>query len=585
MAERRRRHRVAVILAATVMALAACSSVPDGGAPVTVRSVPPAGTAEEESEVRVQAPGPVPGNSPVQVVRGFFNAAVSGADVHAVARGFLTSEANRVWEDDGPVRVFRLREIRALAPDAVRVVGTTVGVVGVDGALTPSDEPVELTLRLRRSGGSWQIDTPPPGVYLQDVYFTQVYVPYSVYFLAAGARRLVPDVRYVDRSLGNAEPSQLVRLLLGGPSRWLAPGVRTAFPPGTGLRGNVVRDGDVLVVDLTAEAEYAGAGDRALLCAQLVWTLRQFPESGVRVEVEGRPFTAPSAGAVQDVAQWAGLNPASPVHEVPAYHLDRGSVRVLVPGTDSGLRAGAAFGGTEARSGVRDAAVTTDGSSIALVKAAPGGRQRLLVGPSAGMVSARATAYRFGRPTWGARTDAVLVAADGRRLLLVPHAGPALTVAAAGLRPYLGQGQDIQAVRLAPDGVRLALVVGSGPGATLLAGVLRGVGGRAPTVVGLRAVAAGLADVTDVGWSGEGTLVTVGSEGGSAVIWEVSADGATRTTWSRSGLPARPPNRLAAAPPDRVLLDVGGVTYQRYGDSWGPPLPDAAAGGAPFYPG
>jgi hypothetical protein len=559
--------------------------VPDGGAPVTVRSVSPAEAVQEEPEVRVQAPGPVPGNSPVQVVRGFFNAAVSGDDMHAVARGFLTREANRVWEDDGPVRVFHLREVRAVAPDAVRVLGTTVGTVGLDGALTPSGEPVELTLRLRRSGDSWQIDTPPPGVYLQDVYFTQVYVPYSVYFLAAGARRLVPDVRYVDRSLGSAEPSQLVRLLLGGPSRWLAPGVRTAFPPGTGLRGNVVRDGGVLVVDLTAEAEYAGAADRALISAQLVWTLRQFPESGVRVEVEGRPFTAPRAGAVQDMALWAELNPASPVHDVPAYHLDRGSVRLLVPGTDSGLRAGAAFGGTSARSGVRAAAVTTDGSAVALVKAAPGGRQHLLVGSAAGVVPVRATAYRFGRPTWGPRTDAVLVVADGRRLLLVPRAGRALTVATAGLRPYLAQGQAIRAVRLAPDGVRLALVVGSGPRSALLTGVLRGVGGRAPTVVGLRTVAAGLADAADVGWSGEATLVTIGSEGGEAAPWEVSADGATRTTWSRTGLPARPPNGLAAAPPDRVLLDVGGVTYQRYRDSWRPPLPDAAAGGAPFYPG
>ncbi|HEY0359620.1 MAG TPA: hypothetical protein VGD11_13635, partial [Mycobacteriales bacterium] len=187
-------RRYAALAVALVLPLAACAGVPDGGAPVSVRTVPPAGSVQDEPDVRIQPPGPVAGSSPVRVVRGFLNAAVSSDDRHAVARTFLGAEAARAWPDDGPVRVFRLASVTSAGPDTVRVRGRTVGVVGTDGAFTSSDRPLDLLLRLRWTGSVWQLVTPPPGVYLQDVYFTQVYIPYSVYFVAAGSRRVVPDL-------------------------------------------------------------------------------------------------------------------------------------------------------------------------------------------------------------------------------------------------------------------------------------------------------------------------------------------------------------------------------------------------------
>jgi hypothetical protein len=575
-----------LLAAALVFPLAACAGVPDSGGPVTVRAAPPVGGGQDEPDVRVQPPGPVPESGPVQVVRGFLNAAVSSDDRHGVARSFLGPEARRTWSDDGPVRVFRLASVTPTAADSVRVRGRTVGVVGEDGAFTPADGPLDLVLRLRWNGSTWQLVTPPAGVYLQDVYFSQVYIPYSVYFVAAGTRRVVPDLRYLDRSLGNAEPSELVRLLLGGPSSWVAPGVRTAFPRGTRLRGNVVRDRGVLTVDLTAEAEFASPEDRAMLSAQLVWTLREFEVTGVRVEVEGRRFEAPGAGEVQDLGRWAGLNPAVPARDLPAYQVRSGAVRIAVPGPRSPMPPGAPFGGAQARSGTLGAAVSLDGSALALVKAGAGGGQRLYVGPSTGQLPVRYAATRFGRPSWGPRNSAVLVVADSARLLLVPQTGPVRTVDAPALRPYLARGARIGAIRLAPDGVRLALVVGSGAGAELLTGILRADGPRLPSLVSLRSVAAGVEDLTDVGWSRERELVTVGRErGGELLPWELSADGATRSSSPRSGLPAGRLGQLAATPVDRVLLGADGATYQRYFNSWGAPLAEGVVGAEPFYPG
>jgi hypothetical protein len=565
-----------------VLPLAACAGVPDGGAPVAVRTVPPAGSVQDEPDVRVQPPGPVPGNTPVQVVRGFLGAAVSSDDRHAVARSFLTREANRAWVDAGPVRVFRLESVTAAGPDTVRVAGTMVGALGSDAAFTPSAARVDLTVRVRRTGSYWQIATPPAGVYLPDVYFTQVYVPYSVYFVATGTRRLVPDLRYLDRALGNAGPSALVRLLLGGPSAWLAPGVRSAYPAGTRLRGNVVQDRDVQVVDLSSEAELATPGDRALLSAQLVWTLRQYQINGVRLEVEGRRFDVPGTGEVQGIGRWDHNNPANPAQPPTAYHVDHGEVCVLVPGAGSGAKTGAPVGGPEARSGTLAASVTLDGSALALVKKARGGGQRLIVGPSAGPLAERVSSRRLGRPTWGPQTAAVLVVADGATLLLVPQNGPVVRIGAPALRPYLAGGHEIRAIRLAPDGVRLALVVGTGSRSALLTGVLRG----ERALVAVRPVAVGITDLGDVGWSNENALVTIGREGGGEILpWEVSSDGATRASSSRSGLPPGRLGQLAATAPDRVLLAAGGATYQRFFNSWGPPMPDVVVGGAPFYPG
>jgi hypothetical protein len=577
---------LAVVLLAVVLPLGACASVPDGGRPVSVRTVPPAGTVPDEPDVRVQPPGPVAGSSPVQVVRGFLNAAVSSDDRHAVARSFLSPEARRGWSDEGPVRVFRLASVTSAGPDAVRVRGRMAGAVGADGAFTPSDRPLDLLLRLGWTGSVWQLVTPPPGVYLQDVYFTQVYIPYSAYFVAAGSRRVVPDLRYLDRSLGNAEPSELVRLLLAGPSGWLAPGVRTAFPAGTRLRGNVVRDDDLLTVDLTAEADFASPEDRALLSAQLVWTLRQFPVNGVRIEVEGRGFEAPGAGGVQDVNLWSHQNPAAPEVDLPAYEVRGGAVRVLVPSPRSPIPAGAPFGGVQARSGTVSAAVSLDGSALALVKPGVRGGRRLFVGPSTGPLVPRYAAARIGRPTWGPRTSSVLVVADSSRLLLVPQTGPIRAVDAPVLRPYLARGEPIGAIRLAPDGIRLALVVGTGADARLLTGVLHGDGTRTPSLVSVRSVAAGVGDLTDVGWSRERALVTVGREtGGELLPWEVSSDGSTRSSSSRSGLPAGRLEQVAATPVDHVLLGAGGTTYQRFFNSWSAPLSDGVVGAEPFYPG
>jgi hypothetical protein len=247
---------------------------------------------------------------------------------------------------------------------------------------------------------------------------------------------------------------------------------------------------------------------------------------------------------------------------------------------------GAPFGGAQARSGTLGAAVSLDGSALALVKAGAGGGQRLYVGPSTGQLPVRYAAMRFGRPSWGPRNSAVLVVADSARLLLVPQNGPVRTVDAPALRPYLARGARIGAIRLAPDGVRLALVVGSGAGAELLTGILRADGPRLPSLVSLRSVAAGVEDLTDVGWSRERELVTVGRErGGELLPWELSADGATRSSSPRSGLPAGRLGQLAATPVDRVLLGADGATYQRYFNSWGAPLAEGVVGAAPFYPG
>jgi hypothetical protein len=562
--------------------LSGCAGVPSGGEPVVVRRIPPAGSVQDESDVALQPWGPLPGAGPEQLVRGFLDAAVSSDDRHGIARSFLTPTAARTWEDDETVQVFRLGPVTAVGRDVVRVTGTMVGSVGVDGSFTPAGGVLNLTYHVVEIDGSWRIANPPPGLMLTYNYFSLVYVPYSVYFLTPDGSRLVPDLRYLEKSLGNARRSRLVRLLLGGPSDWLTPGVRTSVPPGTRLRGNVVQDGDVFVVDLTGEAELASLLDRGRLSAQLVWTLRQFPITGVRIQVEGRPLDVPGVGELQETEQWAGYNPAAPERGTSAYYVSGGAVRLLRGSEDI---APIALGGAQGKTGVISAGASVDNSRLAVVKAAPGGGQELLLGPLAGPLVSRLRARQISRPTWGSSSDRVLVVLDGTALATVSVDGELTPAKAQIPRGHSAGREQIVAVRLAPDGVRAAMVVGSGEGARLLTGVLvaDAVGS---SVLNLRSVVTDVAGMTDVGWAKETGLFTIGrSANGEIQPWDISSDGAIRTGVSRSDLPTQGVSWIAASPAEQVLVQAGGAIYQRFFNTWGSPQANAVVGTAPFYAG
>ena len=154
-----------------------------------------------------------------------------------------------------------------------RLIGSLDGA----GILTPRDDEdhaVSYSLTAD-STGQWRIAALPDGILLPEPVFGQEFSAYLLHFLSLDRERAVPELRWA--ALRTAAPA-LMRLLLGGPSDWLAPGADTLVPPGLRLLGGLdaplPADGAV-TVSVSSEAAALDPTGRALLVAQIERTLTQ----------------------------------------------------------------------------------------------------------------------------------------------------------------------------------------------------------------------------------------------------------------------------------------------------------------------
>jgi hypothetical protein len=432
---------------------------------------------------------------------------------------------------------------------------------------------MSVTYHLRRAASGWRIVDPPAGVLLPATDFQQVYKSVDLYFLSPDGQTVVPDRRYFDVKAA-VLPTEMATRLLAGASRWLDPGVRTAFPAGTRLRSNVIKDGDVFVVDLSAEVLTASRPEQVALAAQLVWTLaKPFSVRGVRVLADGRPLRVQSATGLVSRDAYTSYDPRVLTTPVPGYFLAQGSLRTTGGSLPDGP-AGAPGAGLLA------VGVSTDLSRLAALRRAARGVE-LVAGPLVGPLNVRATARTMTRPSWEPGAAAVFVAADGGNVLRVPVSGPAQPVGAPGL----AAAGPVSALVLSRDGVRVAVVAGPPGHGRLLLGVLRHSGTQI-TLTGLREVAAQLTGVADVAWANQGELlVLAGLEGGTRSPYLVDVDGATVNGRASADLPADR-RHVAAAPGQPDLVEAGGRIWRRAGAGWvAPGDGPAPAGSAPVYPG
>jgi hypothetical protein len=553
----------------------ACASVPAGGKAVRVRSIAP-GVADAAPEVRQQPRTASPGDSPAAVVRGFLAAAKSSPDQHAIARTYLVPAAAAGWNDAVATRIIAPGEQRVVSGGSstqVLLTGRYQGHLDSDLAYVPEDRPLSVTFVLRQIRGEWRIADPPPGVLLPVADFSQVYKPLDLYFLDPASDTVVPDLRYFDVKQA-VLPTAMANRLLAGPSAWLKPGVRTAFPAGTRLRSNVVRDGDAFVVDLSVDVLAAPGPQQAALAAQLVWTLaKQFSVSGVRMLADGRPLTALTRGGVVARDAFPSYDPQVLTSPVSGYYLSGGFLHTT-------SEAASTNPATPAGGGLLSAAVSTDLDRLAAVRRRAAGVD-LITGPLWGPLASRLVARSLTRPSWEPGGDGVFVVADGRRVLRLGVDGGMVAVSAPGL----AAAGPVSALALSRDGVRAAVVAGPpGHHRLLMAVVERS--GPAIRLSGLRVVAPGISDVVDLAWADDGHLLVLGRVGGGAAApYGVDVDGATVSDWPTAGLPAGRQG-VAAAPGEPDLVEAAGRIWRRQGNHWESPVEGPVPlGNAPFYPG
>ena len=257
-------------------ALCACAQLPRDG------EVRQSDVVVAEGDSLVQsAAGPEVGASPKEIVEGFLRACAAGySDGFATARSFLTKAAADSWSPQEVVMVYTGSESPVVEQAGEGVVDLRTRLIGsLDGAgiLTPRDDEdhaVSYSLTAD-STGQWRIAELPDGILLPEPVFGQEFSAYLLHFLSFDRERAVPELRWA--ALRTAAPT-LMRLLLEGPSDWLAPGADTLVPPGLRLLGGLdaplPADGAV-TVSVSSEAAALDPTGRALLVAQIERTLTQ----------------------------------------------------------------------------------------------------------------------------------------------------------------------------------------------------------------------------------------------------------------------------------------------------------------------
>lgn len=490
----------AVLTAATVVALAACSAIPTEG-PVQKGDA----RVQEGDPVVVVAEGPAQNADPVSIVEGFLlagSAGLSGDFVDFVAaREFLTPDARASWDPLGSVVVASSSDVQRTSDTQVTVEVQVAGKVDADGRYTEASadgrESVTFDM-VQDSRQQWRIGGMPKGLILSQAAFTTRFRAAQLYFLSPDAQVLVPETRwYPSRNL----PTSVVKGLLEGPSPWLRDAVRTQVPDGVQLKPEAVTvDSDgVAEVDLEP-ARTVQSADRGLLLAQLQQSLQlpQVRSVVVRAGAGGVPLdgaTSLPTPAVGDPVMIQGDSLVS-----------------LVNGAVQPVAGVGSLAGLDARSPARSA----DGSVQVMLS----GPNRLVLAPTA-TAAARPllTADALAAPSVDRR--GWVWTASGSNVLAVTPAGGQVTLAA----PWL-VGRSVRALAVARDGARVAVVSDGSDGVTIdVAGVVRDAAGAPQQLSTPIRAGASVAQADEVVWADPVTLGVLGHSSGPAVLRLVPVGG------------------------------------------------------------
>jgi hypothetical protein len=569
-----------LLAAVLVLAGAAgCASVPTAGPVRVVRRVP-AGAPElpEPRFVRHVPPGPPVNAAPEAVVRGYLAAQADAQNDHGIARKYLAPDTT--WNPGARVTVYTPPS-RVGAPAVKGGTATVVaslarlGTISAQGEFRPppSAAPAPVTFRLRKVAGvGWRIASPPAGVLLSRDDVGATFARTTLYWTDQ-ARRLVPDLVFLP--VTDQPVATVTRALLDGPKGWLAPAVRSAFPPGTRLLDPPTVVDGVATLNFSREIR-APQETLGTLLAQLVWTLTELPLGvrAVRVDAEGDPLAVPGRAGLRDQRRtdWTAYAPAPAATDTRLFYVKDGGAYAV----DESGRSSRVGGSNPALESV---AVNRTGTVLAAVTRRDGGKQSLRLVDLTGSAVPRTAlvADRISAPTWEAGGDVVWVATTtggAEQVYAVPTSSAAAPVPVPA--PVPG---PVAALRLSPDGARALLVVGGGGGgggggALWSARIERPAsGGR---VLGdPRLLAPSVGGVTAAAFDGTTQVLFAATADGPPVLFHVDLDGYDLVAVRADGLPAGAVGALtvSAGPDtlvDRVASAAGQLWRRTPGTTWAP---------------
>ncbi|MBT1003002.1 GerMN domain-containing protein [Paenarthrobacter sp. DKR-5] len=273
--QRRPLRRAAVLLAALLLVLTGCASIPRSG---------PVGTSQAENSVSHSNPfafipqGPVPGASQQAIIEGFLGAGTGSQDDYAVARQFLAPGFAGTWKPDERTLVYRdnAKITNNGSSESFRVDVNLAQSIDGDGVATQAAPGAveSVAIKLVQVDGQWRISSVPDGILVSLSNFSTLFSSYTLYYYDPSYLYLVPDIRFfVNRP---TVAFSLVRALMDGPAPYLKGAVVSAFPAGIKLaRDSVPVVSGVASVDLSSQDILdSSIRDRQRMQTQLLSTLQ-----------------------------------------------------------------------------------------------------------------------------------------------------------------------------------------------------------------------------------------------------------------------------------------------------------------------
>ncbi|MFB9239756.1 LpqB family beta-propeller domain-containing protein [Plantactinospora siamensis] len=603
-----RRRLVALVAALALGAgIAGCGIPADTDVKVDGPGPPPlAGTAGGDD---AEPPGAKDTTVPGEFVHNFLLAPAGEAGTTAVydrVNGYLAPGRHRS-KPPGEVKIMVVRPTQLIPEDVqggpngiqVKVPVLPVGVLDADGTIAPppAGAPTSYTFTLirvarddpsRADATQLAIENPPPGLVMSTEALSNYYQARSVYFWSADGAALVPEQRYLPRTVpAERRATEVAGWLNDGPADWLRPAAQP-LPDGLRLTGNVAESDDVLSINISATTGGdAQEGQLRQLETQLAWSMRDLGASQFQLRLRNSSRPPVLADERRRLFPLYALDG----HE-QRFCVYNGQIRAL-SGAPAEQPPPAVPVRPEQNRGIDSAGVLRVGAGVAVaVVTGTAGRYRLATGLGPGQVelkhTSQSTYASMSRPVWLKGPDPAhplgLVVAAGRlyrfgvdgRLTAVPV--PATSGA-------------VTAVAAALDGRRLAVIVGGAVSVVPLT-----VDGAALTLGDARQVPSSLSSPTALDWVGENDLVVAGTRAGqSGTIDQISIDGAVSIgQLLTAGAPvtrmtAYPENPLSSSLVSRYMYEVNGQGWaNRFSNNVripaGDVVGDAIAGAVPRAP-